>query len=78
MKTEAEAKQLWCQMTGATGGSDKCIASGCMAWRWTTGGRSAFQHQDGSVWWLGEATEAEQLSEAPTVRRMGRCGMAGE
>lgn len=45
MKTEAEARDIWCpftrvgeQASGATenrpDGSYNCIASGCMAWRW--------------------------------------------
>lgn len=28
--TEEEAKKKWCPETG----EEKCIASGCMAWRW--------------------------------------------
>jgi len=35
--SEEEAKELWCPMAAATSDkSQRCLASGCMAWRWST------------------------------------------
>jgi hypothetical protein len=74
MHTEDEAKKLWCPWAG----NSKCIASGCMAWRWVTEKEysASPKPQYGRLWW----TNGDMVGGAPVwetrIRHRGYCGVA--
>ena len=66
--TEDEAKTKWCPKVEHRG-LGKCIASGCMAWRW-----------DGEVIWseMSKRWLAKDVpADAKTNAGLGHCGLAG-
>ena len=70
MMTEKEARKRWCPK----GINDsRCIASGCMAWRWAP-------QED----WVGRINANRELSKmsigeaAEMTPREGYCGLAGK
>ena len=76
MFTEKEAQDHWCPFvrvgqrpSGATenrpDGSYNCIASGCMAWRWSNASDETKHHM-------------RALRMEPTNKRIGYCGLAGK
>ena len=66
LHNEHEAKGRWCYMTLGTNRS-KCLASDCMAWRWSEYTPRVYEKYD---------TEGAELTDKPEERH-GFCGLAG-
>jgi hypothetical protein len=62
--TEDEAKQKWCPMTRDEH-HNRCIASGCMMWRWDYSPREVKRY-------------VEVNPESTPPEADGHCGLAGE
>jgi hypothetical protein len=67
LTNEDGAKQKWCHMTLGTNRS-KCLASECMAWRWSEFTPRVYGQYD-----QGEPEKREKPEE-----RRGFCGIAGQ
>lgn len=67
LRTEQEAKDKWCHMT--LGSSRvKCLASDCMAWRWSEYTPHLYERYD---------QEGIEAKDVPDQRR-GFCGLVGQ
>jgi hypothetical protein len=64
---EQEAKNRWCHLT-LIADRAKCLASECMAWRWSEYPPHVYEKYD---------AESTEIKETPEVRR-GFCGLAGQ
>lgn len=82
--TEEEAKTKWCPqmypIAQAAPTVTRCIASGCMAWRWDGTKHWAVIHKDGRQQIVAPGTTVQVPDDARTeeISDTGFCGLAGK